>query len=98
MRFCGEGREPCSQTSGEFLTWKTSWGAQWGEGGGIDQKGCAWPACPQRLPRDLPVWMPAWSHLHGVGLVAHGHRLAPHVAHAGGLRGLRGHRLWREGL
>lgn len=48
-----------------------------------------------------------WSHLHAIRLVAHGHRLAPHVTHGAGLRGLGdgrkalrglgGHVLWREG-
>lgn len=74
--------QPCNQTSGGVSDSEEQLGSPVRGG---DQK-------------DLPVGCPAWPHLHAVGLVAHGHRLAPHVAHAGGLRGLGGHRLWREGL
>lgn len=59
------------------------------------------------LPQPLLHPDATQSHLHAIRLVAHGHRLAPHVTHGAGLRGLGdgrktlrclgGHVLWREG-
>lgn len=99
MRFCGGLKEPCHCTDGG----KPARGAHGGEEGG-DEKGRACPALPQPSPLS---GHPTRSHLHAIGLVAHGHRLVPHVTHGAGLRrlgdgwealrGLGGHVLSGEG-
>lgn len=88
------------------------------ESGGRGAEGVEPTQCPPASPRDpqhhqlLPHPSPsrAWRplYLHVVRLVAHGDRLAPHVAHGAGLRrlrdgrealrGLGGHVLRREGV